>query len=161
MSRFLVDTNIWIDSSRQHTPFDVFPTFWEEMAEGVRSGRIVLLDKVYDELVASSDGEPAKQWAKDLKPEVVGFDALAEYLDMMEWIGDAYAPHAFAAVASDKVADIFECAMAQKHRWTLVTTEKPQKKQDGQKVKIPDVCERYGVRTVKRLRFLRELGIRI
>lgn len=60
--KYLFDTNIFITSKNQ-LPADIWPTFWERMAELIRDGRIYSSIKVKEEIERGEDELTA--WMKE------------------------------------------------------------------------------------------------
>jgi hypothetical protein len=52
MTRFLLDTNIFIQAKNLHYGFDFCPAFWEWLISQNATGRVASIDKVGDELQA-------------------------------------------------------------------------------------------------------------
>ena len=52
---FLIDANALITPYRLYYAFDIVPSFWEKLASVFKNNRIVLLDKVKDELLKGED----------------------------------------------------------------------------------------------------------
>ena len=55
MTRFLLDTNIFIQAKNLHYGFDFCPAFWEWLISQNATGRVASIDKVGDELQAGGD----------------------------------------------------------------------------------------------------------
>ena len=55
MTRFLLDTNIFIQAKNLHYGFDFCPAFWEWLISQNATGRVASIDKVGDELLAGGD----------------------------------------------------------------------------------------------------------
>lgn len=44
------DANVFISIARQHYPKDIFPSFWRQMEDCFMSGKIQIIELIYDEL---------------------------------------------------------------------------------------------------------------
>lgn len=54
-SKFVLDANIFIDAHRRYYAFDFAPGFWRVLIEQAEKGRVISIDRVRDELIASND----------------------------------------------------------------------------------------------------------
>lgn len=52
--KYLIDANIFITVHRQHYPFDVAPSFWEQIVEKA-SDKIVIIEQVQAEIIKGAD----------------------------------------------------------------------------------------------------------
>ena len=86
---FLIDANALITPYRLYYAFDIAPSFWEKLANEFNNRRIVLLDKVRDELLKGEDD--LTNWIKkneeiisvcDYKTESV----IANYQSVLQYI---------------------------------------------------------------------------
>ena len=68
MTRFLLDTNIFIQAKNLHYGFDFCPAFWEWLISQNATGRVASIDKVGDELQAVCDNRIGKKWPKPFAP---------------------------------------------------------------------------------------------
>ncbi len=50
MSIYVVDTNVFSRSLNNLMPFDVFDYIWSPWSNGMKSGSIISVDEVYNEL---------------------------------------------------------------------------------------------------------------
>ena len=65
MTRYLLDTNIFIQAKNLHYGFDFCPAFWKWLTDRNAGGRVASIDKVGDELQAGADdlSDWASAWA--------------------------------------------------------------------------------------------------
>lgn len=159
--KYLFDTNIFITSKNQ-LPADIWPTFWERMAELIRDGRIYSSIKVKEEIERGEDELTA--WMKE--HSVGGFyipldgDIMKHYAATQNWANRCknFKPEALHTYAD--VADAYLVATASAQNMVLVTYEKSDPT-CRKRVMIPDACRALGVRYCDLNAALRELGVTI
>ena len=80
--KYIIDANILITSSRQWYPFDIMPGFWTQLLEK-GEGKLVLLDKVKEEIYQGSD--ELTDWLKAHEEEFIekdmNDDRLQDHMD--------------------------------------------------------------------------------
>ena len=68
---FLIDSNTLIDPYRRYYSFNFVPGFWSFIKDKIVENRVVILDKVYDELVIKRKSDDAytdlSKWLLDIK----------------------------------------------------------------------------------------------
>ena len=75
MSKYIVDSNFFIQAHRSIYPLDVVQSFWVKVNELSRNGTIVSIDKVKKEIYDNSSHEDElKIWCEQLKDSVLLFD---------------------------------------------------------------------------------------
>lgn len=62
---YVLDTNIFVQAHRRHYAFDICPGFWDCLIHHHKTGRIVSIDRVRDEILA---GDALEAWAKNSAP---------------------------------------------------------------------------------------------
>lgn len=150
---YLIDTNSFITPYHMYYPFDLVPNFWRCMAEKIIDGSIVLLDKVYDELMVG--GDELSTWLSGISPltriEHKELRIINKYSDVLKHIQTSgfYTPKALAEWSDIHVADPWLIACASVFDFILVTFELSNKNLSknsrSSKPKIPDVCKEFGV----------------
>ena len=156
---YLFDTNIFITSKNQ-LPSDVWPTFWQRIAELINTGKIFSSTKVKDEIERGND--ELTVWMRENSTTAfyipLDRDILEEYAKTQNWAKNnpVFKPSALQTYAD--VADAYLVATAAAKNMVLVTYEKsdPTSKK---RVMIPDACEALGVRYCDLNVALRELNI--
>ena len=165
---FLIDANALITPYRFYYAFDLAPSFWEKLASEFKNNRIVLLDKVKDELLKGEDD--LTYWIKsneeiisvcDYKTESV----IANYQSVLQYLQTSglYKESALAAWGPANIADPWLIAAAKANGYTVVTLEAPSgglsPKAPNRIAKIPDVAKALGVKTSSLFEMMRTLGI--
>lgn len=153
MTRYLLDTNIFIQARNLHYGFDFCPAFWEWLILQNGAGLVGSIDKVSDELQAV--GDDLSTWATArgaaffLPPDNPVLPALAR---VSAWAtGQTYEPAAIATFL--QVADYWLVAHALAHGCTVVTHEVPAA--SVRKIKIPNACVGLGVPCINPYEMLR------
>jgi len=165
MPAYVLDTNIFIEAHRASYPMDVFPTYWVKIKGLAEAGVICSIDKVKHELYQNDDA--LKDWCKQYMSDAFFQDsttALGEYSQIVKWayskLNIPYTQSALDIFMEAEEADAFLAAFAKKHQLTLVTNEvsAPDSKRS---VKLPDVCDTFGISVISPLQMLRNLKITI
>lgn len=153
MTRFLLDTNIFIQAKNLHYGFDFCPAFWEWLVARNGEGRVASIDKVADELQAG--GDDLAHWAA---AQGRGFflpadDPVVPALGRVStWaIGQTYTPAAISTFL--QVADYWLVAHALAHGFVVVTHEVPS--DSTRKIKIPNACIGLGLTCITPYEMLR------
>ena len=138
MTRYLLDTNIFIQARNLHYGFDFCPAFWDWLIDQHTAGVVGSIDKVSDELAAG--GDDLSDWAKVrgdaffVPPDDLVLPALAR---VSVWAtSQTYERAAIATFL--QVADYWLVAHALAHGCIVVTHEVPA--ESVRKIKIPNAC---------------------
>lgn len=156
---FLVDTNILVDAHRRYYAFDLVPSFWAFLDENFEAGNLVSIKPVLDELRAGNDA--LAEWAK-ARPQFFRDIADEATIQKMSEIANWVAQQGYKQSAVDEflgIADYFLVASAAAHGLTVLTHEMPAP-ESKKRVKIPDVCNTFGVDYVDTFTMMRALRAR-
>lgn len=163
-SRFAIDSDVLITAKNRYYAFPICPGFWECLLHGHSKDSIHSIDRVRQELLNGSPEEDLVQWVSKSVPasffhscgEQNVVDAFGE---IMLW---AQRHHRYTDSAKAKFAtgaDGWLVAYSRVHGSTVVTNE--ERAPDSQKnIKLPDVCDAFGVDTVDTFRMLATIGAR-
>ena len=157
---FVLDTNVFIGAHNDYYAPDFCPAFWDCIFQFFRAGRLVSIDRVFNELEYPDD---LVQWANNAPNDFFDFSAdgpvITAYSTIMDWIqnNSQFKQAAIRHFAAG--ADGWLIAYAQTHSAVVVTQEvsAPDAKS---KVPIPDVCQVFGVDYMNTWEMLRQLGVR-
>ncbi len=162
-SIYLIDSNVFITAKNLYDSFDICPGFWKGVIHHYRNGRIFSLDRVRSELVVEKKTEQLLKWTKNVVPKEFfhssGIDEVIQsYADIILWVerNSQYFESAKKKFAVG--ADGWLVAYAQIRNMTVVTSEQPAPS-SKRKIKLPDVCNQFGVRWVDTFSMLRSLNI--
>jgi hypothetical protein len=167
---FLIDTNSLITPKATYYPFDLAPTFWESMAEKIQDGSIAILDLVKKEILKPTNKDDLAQWMSHLKIgqyiDHKNQDIVIKYANILQSVqkDPCYSERALRAWADESVADPWLVAAAVVYGFTIVTFEKYVKintSNPSGTPKIPNIAEKFHVRTIDLFQMIRELGIRL
>jgi len=160
---YLIDSNIFIEAQNTYYCLDICPGFWEFLSQRFESGELISIRNVYDEI--SHKDDVIYDWLKDRKPffspvddELTqrNFSDIANYVQSEYTIRKVNNPNIGPFLSA---ADPWLIARAKTLSAILVTHEI--KAGPGSfKPKIPDVCEQFGVTTMRTNELLRILQVR-
>lgn len=153
----LVDANILIDAKNRYYAFDIAPGFWAWLEQGHRTGKLISIDAVRDELLQGDD--ELAEWARGRRDFFLPTDQLTvqHFRPLSEWARrQNYRQSALNEFSSDR-ADFLLIAHAIGHGDTVITNEQPSP-QARKRVKIPDACAAMGVATADIFTVLRTTG---
>ena len=153
---YCFDSGALITPHRYRYPIDMFPPLWDRLAETFCGGSVFLCEEAFDEI--ANRGDKLSGWIKERKNQnpLLVRKTLKGVLKLGTEI--ALANPKIATSRSGKAADPVVIAHAKIAGATVVTQESPSGNPDGQKV--PNVCERMGVRWINFLQFMRNENYR-
>jgi hypothetical protein len=165
MPKYIIDANILIQAYRKYYPMDVFCGFWDRMKLLANSSHIISIDKVKDEVWPN--GDALMQWCDNQLPNdffVTTTMYISEYAHIIKTVTNMnkYTSNAIAEFADNAVADAFLIATAYSavDDYVLVS-EEIANPNSHKRVKIPDICNLFGVRCINTVDMLRELNVTI
>jgi Domain of unknown function (DUF4411) len=153
---YVLDANIFIQSSRAHYGLDFVPAFWEWLDRAFAAGDICSIQKVGREIAAG--GDDLSTWAAGRAGLFLPMDAAsaAPLRAVATWANAGhFTPAAVAEFLS--AADYELVAYAAAHSLTVVTMEKSEPLRKN-KVKIPDACIAHGIPCISPWDMLRAEG---
>jgi len=143
---YLLDADALMRAKRQHYRFCFCPGFWDFLVAQFNAGRLMSIDRVKAQI---KPGDELHNWATSAAPGKFFASSraaavAAEYGRMMMWVhGQPYTPAAKAEFAHALNADGWLVAYAKVNNLSVVTHEVPSN--GFKRVKIPNVCEQFGV----------------
>lgn len=164
MSKFIVDSNFFIQAHRSIYPLDVVQSFWTKIKSLADNGIILSIDKVKREIYDNSSHEDElKIWCETNLPDdfFVNTDSvLQNYIAIVNWTNSMshhYKNRAIQEFLETDLADPWLVAFAMSNNWTIVTYEKSEPNRQN-RIKIPEVCNQFNVRHINTIEMLRELN---
>lgn len=160
---YLLDSNIFVEAKNFHYPFDSFPGFWSWLKSDLSAGTLTSIKPILAEI--SQGNDELKEWVEAIK-ECGCFlpidDALTQqkYTDIANWTFDS--KRIFSQPAREeflRVADSWLVAKAAALDATIVTRE-IYDKNCKRRIKIPNVCEDFGVEYIDTVELIRRKGIK-
>ena len=161
---YLVDSDVFITAKNLYYSFEICPGFWKCMLHHHQQGRVFSIDRVRGELLAGSRTEDLVRWVRSDVPATFFLQADTEavssaYAEIMLWV-QRHANYFDAARAKFATgADGWLVAYARVHGATVVTNEQPAP-DSKREVKLPDVCDQFGVQRASIFAVLQSLSVR-
>lgn len=155
---YLLDSNIFIEAKNRYYGMDFCPAFWDFLDRQIELQTIISTKNVFDEL--SSWDDELSDWIKDREDS--GFflpiddkETQQEFIKISNFIASAgYSPDAISTFLD--VADPWIIAKAKTLEAILVSHEKSSP--HAKKIKIPNVCDYFGVKYESPFEMLRNLN---
>lgn len=162
VDKYLIDANIFITAHRQYYSFDIVPSFWEQLVEKA-SDKIVIIEQVKNELLKGED--ILADWYNNecSKFTVLGIPdqkVIESYSKIINTINESVQFNQSAKDEFARVTDSWLCAYGLAWGMPIVTLEKFDA-DIKRKIKIPNVCEEFGIKYIDLMQFMREVNIRI
>jgi hypothetical protein len=160
--KYLIDANVFMTAHRQLYPFDLAPSFWEQLVERA-SDRIVIIEEIQKEIRKGQDLLVEWYERECGNFTVLGIpspEVIESYRTIINSVNanEQYMPSAKKEFASS--ADSWLCAYGLAFGETIVTLE-TYDAEIKRRVKIPNVCREFGVEYIDLLQFMREISIRL
>ncbi len=156
MRKYCLDSNILIQAKNGPYGFDIASSFWELLDQKFEEKVITTCMLVYKELADGNDELAA--WIRErrdngcfIEPDK---DVQDNFKKIADFINENYPQHEAAEFLSG--ADPWVIAYAKTINAVVVTQEKLVS-DDSKKVKIPNICKKFGVPYVDTYQMLREL----
>ena len=163
MSKYILDTNFFIQAHRSIYPLDVVQSFWSKVKTLSNKEVIVSIDKVKKEIYDNSNHEDElRSWCESNLPENFFIDtnvAIQNYILIVKWTNSMsyhYSSNAIQEFLQTDLADAWIIAFAMSNNWTVVTYEKSQPERKN-KIKIPEVSNHFNIRHIDTIQMFREL----
>jgi len=131
-----------------------------------KNNEVASIDKVFDEIKNGSD--KLKNWAEthfsDYFFNTKSSEILKNYAKLMKWAEDKkekYNQNAIDMFTKTNNADawLIACAMTDKEKFIIVTFEKKDDK-IKKRIKIPNVCEEFGIKYYDLYQMLRKMNFK-
>ncbi|MEZ2721728.1 DUF4411 family protein [Paenalcaligenes hominis] len=156
---YLLDANTYIHAKNLYYSFDFCPAYWDWLDKECAVGKLASIDMVANELIAGDD--ELVTWVKDRPGHFLRCDD-AETQSLVGAIAqDLMQGHYNQQNRDDFLAgaDPWIIAKAKVIGATVVSHES-RITQQGKKVKVPNVCQQYGVECISTFELLRKLKAR-
>ena len=163
--KFLLDTNVFIQSQNVDYPFDFCPGYWDLLEKGFKEGLLISHEKVLPELTKKED--QVKKWANALNEFNNSFFAEITseefdiYNQLCSWAknNDHYTNKAKGVFCDNTKADIWLCSKGMAQNIEVVTQEVACSNRITS-IKIPDVCKVFNIECCNKYEMLRKLNAR-
>lgn len=142
-NKYLLDANVLITAHRQWYPFDIVPSFWKQLVEGV-ADKVVIIKEVEDEIL-NGYKDDLQIW---LNENIINFtsskipdnEVITAYRVIISSINENADYTSAAKTEFAGVADSWLCAYALAKKYTIVTLEK-YNAGVRRKIYIPNICK--------------------
>ncbi len=156
---YVIDSSALIDIKRTY-PVDVFPGVWTKLENLVKDGRLIAPQEVLFELKKRDD--ELTDWVK--KHEIMFKEPTPTQISIVRRILKDFP--SFVKLNRDHDADPWVIALAYEHANIQMAVDGTKfdpivvahEKLDGNKVKIPYVCQKYGLNCIRALEMFRNEG---
>ena len=155
---YLMDADVLITAYRDLYPPDLFPGFWDCISHHLAAGRMLIIDRVSDEILSPAGlVQWVEQATNDYFPTTSTQPVVNAYRKLMDWVQEnpQFTPAARAGFA--RGADGWLAAYAMVHGAVVVTNEvsAPDAKR---KVPLPDLCGQFQIHSMNTIAMLREIA---
>jgi hypothetical protein len=157
--RYCFDTSSLVAAWVERYPLDVVPGFWPPFEATIKRGLVICPEEVRSEITGPPD---LKAWADQRDMMFRDLDAQLQEA-VREVVNDLQQHARRNNLKLDPLsfrADPFVVALARITGTAVVSEEGPNPSDSG-RPKIPNLCGRYGIRSISLLSFMREQGYRI
>jgi hypothetical protein len=160
MPKYCLDTNVLIQAKNGPYGFDIAESFWELIDQKFDDTTIITPTLVYKELTDGND--ELAEWIRARKGKECFIEPDKEAQDILSAIADYvnqnYPQHEAAEFLSK--ADPWVIAVAKVTNCVVVTQE-TLVGNESKKLKIPNICRKFGVKYIGTYQLLRELRANI
>lgn len=156
MSGYCFDTSAFMEPWNRWYPQDVFPSLWDGLAEHIQREDIISPLEVKREVQGKND--TLYRWLREHR--TLFREETDDVLQFMQ--EEIFGIERFRRIteAGRNGADPLVISMAMITSRAVVTNETRVGPESG-KVKIPTICDHFGIRCIRPLEYYRETGIRL
>ena len=157
---YLPDTNVLVAAYRQYYAPELCPGFWDCLSHHIASGRLLIIDRVCDEILSPA---PLIHWIEratnDYFPTTATQPTVDAYRRLIDWVQENPQFTTVARADFARGADGWLAAYAMAHDAVVVTNEvsAPDAKR---RVPLPDLCDQFRIRSINTFDMLIELAAR-
>jgi len=163
-SRFLLDANCFITPCNNYYPFQYVPAYWEALICAHITNSVFTLQEVKEEVSQKEDS--IRDWigADDFPVSFIkstDTKSLNKYAEIARW---TQVHPKYSSAEKNKfvtnTTDGFLVAYAHTHKMILVSEEKFISDPNTTKIKIPNLCQQFGVECINVFEMLKRLQVR-
>ncbi len=152
-NKFCLDTNVLIQAWNTYYSMDLAPRYWDILDDMAQKGTVFCTHEVRREIEKVDDA--LKLWIK--KRDYLFRDITEDVQQHVRDVLKAF-PRLVDTTKDRSMADPWVIAHAKAEQATVVTKEMVTPA-GSKKIKIPDVCDTFGVRCINDFEFVKEVGI--
>jgi len=156
MGYYWLDASVLIQAHQGPYNFDIAPGFWNALSQGAADGHLRSPDMVFQEI---KPGDELARWVKANKsPLFVNADQAVQtkFGPIAAHVQSSYAPPWVVKFLAG--ADPWVIAHAQADAGTVVTLENRLRPAH---VKIPIICDKFGIESISTYEMLKRLGVKL
>ncbi len=161
-TKYVLDADVFMTAARRYYAFDIAPTFWQSLVVHASNGRLLSIDHVKadidrgkDELAEWANGS-FRQWFDSTAQA----DVLEDYRRIVTWAQGQNQYTGAAKAEFANASDGWLVAYAKAKGFTVVTNE-THDPSIRRRIKIPNVCQAFGVPYVDTFKLMRDLGVKL
>lgn len=154
---YIPDTDVLVAAHRRYYSPDLCPGFWDCLSHYITVGRLLIIDRVYDEIVYPPELVNWVEHASDDSLVATGTQSVVDaYRRLIDWVQDN--PQFTAAARADfaRAADGWLAAYAMANGAIVVTNE-VSAPQAQRRVPLPDLCDQFQIPCINTFEMLRDL----
>ncbi len=158
--RYALDANVLMTAHHHYYAPDICPGFWALLDDRIANGQLVIVDRVYDEVLSPAElATWVQQTANDYFPTTATQPIVDSYRQLMDWVQENPQFTPTARVDFARGADGWLAAYCMTNDTVVVTNEvsAPDAKR---RVPLPNLCDQFGIRRTNTFDMLRDLGAR-
>ena len=157
---FLPDTNVLVAAHRSYYASDLCPGFWDCLAHYFAGGRLLIIDRVYDEIVSPAELVEWVEQATNYSFLTTATQPVADaYRRLIDWVQDNPQFTDAARVEFANSADGWLAAYAMANDAVVVTNE-VSAPEARRKVPLPNLCRQFDIQCINTFEMLRGLNVR-
>lgn len=160
---YLIDSDVLITAKHSYYAFSICPGFWDSLLHAYESARAHSLDRIRMEIMNGRPTDDLIQWVTTTVPSGFFSDSgspavVDSFTEIMLWITrhSQFTDAAKAKFASG--ADGWLVAYARVNGEVVVTNEQPEPN-SKKSIKLPDVCNAFGVSLSNTFEMLQSLKV--
>lgn len=157
---YLLDANTYIQAKNEYYHMAVCPGYWDWLDQQFASNNLASVSLVYDEL--KSFGDELTEWVKERKAHflTISDDPTQErYAEIANYVAAIEGLRAGSLEDFLQGADPWLIAKA-KEMGAVVVTQESLAPAGTKKIKIPNVCQEFGVEYINTFQLLQSLRAR-
>ena len=146
MTRYLLDTNAFVEAHRVHYGFSFCPGFWDWIDQSHGAGKIFSVEAVLKELASHKDA--LSKWARKRAVMFLGIDdhVVSKMKEVSAWAMSNYKENAVDEFLT--CADSYLVAHAAVLNFVVITHEQ-RAGAGASRIKIPNACDAFGVKCMR------------
>lgn len=155
--KYILDANIFIEAKRRYYAFDLCPGFWKCLLHHNNTGNLESVDRVRNELSEGDELDVWKEESPSFFAPTITEAVLTAYGEIIQWVQDE---GRFSDAEKSTFAggvDAWIIAYARANNCVVVTHERSAPR--STKIKIPDVCDHFDIKSTDTFDMLRKLEV--